>query len=94
MTLYFLFLTGISLIPKEIRLRMLNARSSNIFLTGFMGAGKSTVGRALAQQVDCRFADFPALPSIPVPPEDRAALLAAFRESIANVLAIVTSTSA
>ena len=40
---------------------MPNAQSSNIFLTGFMGAGKSTVGRALAQQLGYRFADLDQL---------------------------------
>ena len=34
---------------------------SNIFLTGFMGAGKSTVGRRLAQRLDYRFADLDQL---------------------------------
>ena len=33
----------------------------NIFLTGFMGAGKSTVGRRLAQRLDYRFADLDQL---------------------------------
>ncbi len=31
--------------------------SENIFLTGFMGAGKSTVGRLLAELLQCRFID-------------------------------------
>ena len=34
---------------------------SNIFLTGFMGAGKSSVGRRLAQRLDYRFADLDQL---------------------------------
>jgi shikimate kinase len=34
---------------------------SNLFLTGFMGAGKSTVGRRLAQRLDYRFADLDQL---------------------------------
>jgi shikimate kinase len=29
----------------------------NIFLVGMMGAGKTTVGRALAQKMQMRFAD-------------------------------------
>ena len=33
----------------------------NIFLTGFMGAGKSTVGRRLAQRLDYRFVDLDQL---------------------------------
>jgi shikimate kinase len=33
----------------------------NIFLTGFMGAGKSTVGRRLAQRLGYRFADLDQL---------------------------------
>jgi len=36
-------------------------RQRNIFLTGFMGAGKSTVGRRLAQRLDYRFADLDQL---------------------------------
>lgn len=34
---------------------------SNIFLTGFMGAGKSTVGRFLAKRLGYRFADLDRL---------------------------------
>ncbi len=32
-------------------------RSRIIFLVGFMGAGKTTVGRALAEKLSCRFTD-------------------------------------
>ena len=35
--------------------------NKNIFLTGFMGAGKSTVGRRLARQIGYRFADLDEL---------------------------------
>lgn len=35
--------------------------SENIFLTGFMGAGKSTVGRKLARRLGYRFADLDQL---------------------------------
>ena len=31
--------------------------SNNVFLTGFMGAGKSTVGRLLADLLECSFVD-------------------------------------
>ena len=33
------------------------AKSKNIFLTGFMGSGKSTVGKMLSDQLDCPFID-------------------------------------
>lgn len=33
----------------------------NIILTGFMGTGKSSVGKALAKQLGCRFADLDEL---------------------------------
>lgn len=36
--------------------------------------------------IECRFGEFPELPDLVVPPEDRADLLAAFSESLANVL--------
>ena len=36
--------------------------------------------------IDCRFSEFPELPKHALPPENRADLIAAFRESIANVL--------
>jgi signal transduction histidine kinase len=36
--------------------------------------------------IDCRFSEFPELPQLAVPPEIRADIIAAFRESIANVL--------
>jgi len=32
-------------------------RSKNIFLTGFMGAGKTTTGKALAARLQCDFVD-------------------------------------
>jgi shikimate kinase len=35
--------------------------SKNIYLTGFMGAGKSTVGRRLAKSIGYRFADLDQL---------------------------------
>lgn len=35
--------------------------NNNIFLTGFMGAGKSTVGRRLARRIGCGFADLDSL---------------------------------
>lgn len=35
----------------------MKARSAPIFLVGFMGAGKSVVGRALAERLGLRFAD-------------------------------------
>lgn len=35
-------------------------KKQNIFLTGFMGAGKSTVGRLLAKLLDCSFVDLDA----------------------------------
>ena len=35
--------------------------SAHIFLTGFMGAGKSTVGRELAVQLGCPFVDLDGL---------------------------------
>lgn len=40
---------------------MIEAAPRNIILTGFMGAGKSTVGRALAQRLGYRFADLDQL---------------------------------
>ncbi len=36
-------------------------RRQNIFLTGFMGAGKSTVGHALAQLIGCPFRDLDSM---------------------------------
>ncbi len=36
---------------------LLNARPKNIILTGFMGAGKSSVGIRLAERLSCGFAD-------------------------------------
>jgi shikimate kinase len=35
--------------------------SQNIFLTGFMGSGKSTVGRRLAKRLGCEFVDLDQL---------------------------------
>jgi shikimate kinase len=35
--------------------------SENVFLTGFMGVGKTTVGRLLAELVNCRFIDLDEL---------------------------------
>ena len=35
-------------------------KKQNIFLTGFMGAGKSTVGRLLAKLLNCSFVDLDA----------------------------------
>lgn len=39
----------------------MQAYQGNIFLTGFMGAGKTTVGRRLAQRIGCRFVDLDQL---------------------------------
>ena len=33
------------------------AKSTNLFLVGLMGAGKSTIGRQLAKSLDCEFID-------------------------------------
>lgn len=35
--------------------------TTNLFLTGFMAAGKSSVGRSLAQRLGCSFADLDTL---------------------------------
>jgi len=40
---------------------MKNIGAQNIFLTGFMGAGKSTVGHTLATLTDCPFYDLDSL---------------------------------
>ena len=39
---------------------MSGEKKQNIFLTGFMGAGKSTVGRQLAKLLNCSFIDLDA----------------------------------
>jgi len=40
---------------------MQNTANQNIILTGFMGTGKSSVGRALAERLDSPFVDMDAL---------------------------------
>ena len=51
--------------PKTRPTRGLGARAprrvERIVLTGFMGSGKSTVGRSLAQRLDWRFADLDSI---------------------------------
>jgi shikimate dehydrogenase len=52
---------GRSILDRRLRTALLARSPFNLVLTGFMGSGKSTVGKVLARELDADFVDLDAL---------------------------------